>query len=142
MRAFLIGLLKFLFIVILMMLLYPILGVVTYAPIVSLCQFLQAGSLSGVILMHGIHVLSILIVCFLAGLLFPSDRWIVRPAAIVSLLWDFVSDIITGIHASREVPRFPLSSFVLHSIIPFIFMILLVYWLTDILHRSGQKLRR
>jgi hypothetical protein len=138
---FLIALSKLLFTVMAMTLFYPVLGVITCEPITSLCQLLEVGSLVGEILMHGVHILSILVISFLAGLLFPRDRWIVRPAAIISISLVFFFDIRAGIYASRNIAHFPLFSFIRSLIIPFIFIILLTYWLSELLHHSGEILR-
>ena len=140
---FMIALFKLLLVVITMSCLYPILflGVFTYEPITTLCQGPEGGNLLGEILIGGIQVLSILVVSFLAGLLFPKDRWIVRPAAIIFVLWFFVNDIIAGIYLSINATGFPLYSFVKSSIVPYIFIIMLTYWLSSPLHRCGGALR-
>jgi len=140
-RKLLIASFKLMLVVIGMLYFYPILGVLTYEPIITLCRVPEEGNLLGVIVGHGTHVLSILVVAFLAGLLFPKDGWIVRSAAMISVSWFLVYDIIAGVYLSRDFPDFPVFSFFQSSITPYIFVIVLGYWLSGSFHHCGAALR-
>lgn len=139
---FVIASFKLLFVVIAMTYLYPILGLVTYEPIVALCQVPEEQNLCGLILMRGVYVLSILVVSFFAGLLFPGDRWIVRLAAIIYISWCFLGDIHSEIYFATNISHGSLSAYAVISVtIQYALILFLTYWLSVPLHRFGATLR-
>jgi fatty-acid desaturase len=121
---------------------HPILGIVTYEPIASVFGGAAEANLIGLLLMNAIHLVSILIVCFLAGLLFPRDPWVVRVAVVVSVLWYIVEDIGAHIYVSRQVAHYPLSlTSLLPSLLPYIVVMVLAYLLSGSGHCLGSALR-
>ena len=142
-RKFLIALFKFLIIVIAMSWLYPILELVSLVLITILCPV--EGSWLSIVLINGVYVFSILVVCFMVGLLFPMDAWIVRAAALCYVLCGFVGDIYVLIRAqiyfSTNYDRSLGYTFFGYKIVKYAIIILLIYWLSRPLHRWGITLR-
>ena len=121
---------------------HPALGMLTYKPIASVFGGAAEANLIGLLLMNAIHLVSILIVCFLAGLLFPRDPWVVRIAVVVSVSWYIVEDIGAHIYVSRQLAHCPLSlASLLPSLLPYIVVMVLGYWLSGSCHRVGSALR-
>jgi hypothetical protein len=140
---FLTGLLKLMFVVIAMSFFYPVLLIVfSYGQMTSLCRDPEGGNLLGEIVLRGVHVLSILVVSFISGMLSPKDRWVIRPASIISVSWYLVNDIIGGIYISINSPGFPLYHYLKSLIIPYILIIFLTYYLCSPLYRYGSVVRK
>jgi hypothetical protein len=140
-KTFLISSFKLFLIVIAMTYFYPILGIVTLKPIIVLCQVPEEGNLIGTILMYGVQIVSILFISFLVGMLFPKDRWVVRPSIIITLLLCLIDDIGAGIYISKKVPFFPLFSYLKQFIIPYIFIFIITYLLAPLVHHYGSEIR-
>jgi len=134
------NLFKFLCIVALMIFFYPILGIILYRPLIFVCDFLHLGSLISAILMHMIHLLSVLGICLLSGVLFPRNRLLVRSAAMVSISWYFVADVIGSVYISANIANISLFSLLTFSVIPFFLKILFAFLLSDILFLQGTKI--
>jgi len=141
-RRFLIGSSKLVIIVAAMLYAHPALGILTYEPIASVFGGAAEANLIGLLLVNAIHLVSILIVCFLAGLLFPRAQWIVRIAVVVSVSWYIVEDIGAHIYLSRQVVHHPLSLMsLLASLLPHVVVMVLAYLLSGSSHRVGGALR-
>lgn len=142
-RKLLIGSFKLLVVLTAMICLYPILVRLTSERITALSP--GQGNWLAVILTLGVYVYSILGVCFMSGLLFPRDSWIVRPAVLIYVLCDFARDIHVLIRAQiyfstnfgRSLGYPPFG----YEIIKYALIILLTYWLSRPLHRCGAALR-
>jgi hypothetical protein len=139
----LIALFKFLIIVIAMSWLYPILELVSLVTITIL--YPVEGNWPAIVSIHVVYVFSILVVCFMVGLLYPVDLWIVRTAALCYVLYCFVGDIYglirAQIYLSTNYERSLGYTLFGYKILKYAIIILLTYWLSRPLHRWGCALR-
>ena len=94
---FLIAVFKLLVIVIAMTLLYSILEQVSLVLITNL--YPVEGSWLPTVSISVVYFFSILVVCFMASLLYPVDFWIVRVAALCYVFYCFIGDIYVLIRA-------------------------------------------
>ena len=142
-RKFLIAVFKLLVIVIAMTLLYPILELVSLVLITNL--YPVEGSWLATVSISVVYVFSILVVCFMAGLLYPVDFWIVRTSALFYVLDCFIGDIYGLIRAqiyfSTNYGHSLGYTFFGYKIVKYAIIILLIYWLSRPLNRWGCALR-
>ena len=122
--------------------LYPILARLTSERITALSP--GEGNWLTVILTLVVYIYSILIVCFVSGLLFPRDSWIVRPAVLIYVLCGFAGDmhflIRAQIYFSTNFARSLGYSPFGYKIMKYAFIILLTYWPCGPFHRCGRAL--
>jgi len=139
----LIAVFKLLVIVIAMTLLYPILELVSLVLITIL--YPVEGNWPATVSIYVVYVFSILIVCFMVGLLYPVDFWIVRTAALCYVLYCFVGDIYGLIRAQiyflTNYERSLGYTLFGYKILKYAIIVLFIYWLSRPLHRWGSVLR-
>jgi len=142
-RKFLIALFKFLIIVIAMSWLYPILELVSLVTITIL--YPVEGNWPVTVTIYVVYVFSILVVCFMAGLLYPVDFWIVRTSALFYVLYCFIGDIYGLIRAqiyfSTNYGHSLDYTFFGYKIVKYAIIVLFIYWLSRPLYRWGSALR-
>lgn len=132
--------LKFVGVVLAMICLYPVC-------LMLICEFWILvrgrpfeGSLAGWFLTYALHLLSILVVSLLAGIVFPKDRWIVGPAAILAVLYYCVCEVVMWVHFSNAIPGLLVASDFVNAAVSFVAIASLGYWLSRRVHRAASTL--
>jgi hypothetical protein len=95
----------------------------------------------GWIVSEVIRVITVFIVSFLSGVLFPRDRWLVRLAAIIWLLLLLFYASNTLIYLSSADEDQVISIFIRYWIVPLIFVTMIVLIFSPFFHDYGRGLR-
>ncbi|GEM_PF-2036891 len=126
-----------------MMFAYPIL-LVAADPVYSWCESVRVGfGIGGIgwILDPAIRATAVFSVSFLWGLLSPADRWVVRPAATILVLWLLLCATFACVRLSSIRPPESVSLFVRAWVLPLTWVAVIVVLFSPFFHDCGRTLR-
>jgi hypothetical protein len=126
-----------------MMFLYPLLLIIT-DPFFSWSQSAGIGrGIGGIgwIVDPAIRVIAIFIVSLLSGIVLVRDRWVVRPAATISVLWFLFYATRGLIHLLRVGEREEVSLYVRSWMIPLVLATAVAFLFSPFFHDCGRVLR-
>jgi len=130
--------------VVIMLLAYPIIGMFLCAPVTFICDFLNLNSWFSAICMYMMHVFSIGIVSFVAGLIFIGNSREIMFSALIHVIIYLLVTVNEQLFMVRREELSQLFSFssLFLSCVPYIAMLIFIPFLSKWLYSVGGKFRK